>query len=105
MNDRKRRCKEANQQISDSVATAQQQVAAPLLDPFPKKQCLVRSVKVALGAQVVPSTHSQIIPKQTSIDAALSKLVAHAGLRAANNARLTTAIADMCMPITYKIVW
>ena len=31
-----------------------------------------------------------------SIDAALSKPVAHADLRAANNARLTTAIADMC---------
>ena len=30
------------------------------------------------------------------IDAAFSKLVFHANLRAANNARLTTAVADLC---------
>ena len=82
--------------MSDSVATTQQQVAAPLLDSFPKKQCLAGSVKAALGAQVIPHTHSQIILKQMSVDAALSKPVAHADLLAANNARLTTAIADMC---------
>ena len=96
MNDRKRRRKEANQQISDFVATTQQQVAAPFLESFPKKQCVAGYVKAALGAQVIPRTHSRIIPKQMSIDAALSKPVAHADLRAANNARLTTAIADMC---------
>ena len=45
---------------------------------------------------MIPRTHSRSIPKQMSIDAALSKPVAHADLRVANNARLITAIADMC---------
>ena len=38
MNERKRHRKETNQRISDSVATAQEQVAASLIESFPKKQ-------------------------------------------------------------------
>ena len=45
---------------------------------------------------MIPRTHACIIPKQVSIDVALSKPVIHAGLRVANNARLTTAIANLC---------
>ena len=98
MNERKRHRKETNQRISDSVATAQEQVAAVLIESFPKKQCVAGTVKVALGAQVILRTHARLIPRQMSIDAVLSKPVTHVDLWDANNARLTTAIAEIYVP-------
>ena len=95
MQAKKKRRTDAKVQQAVSVATTQQQVAASLLESHPKKKSIAGSLKEALGAQVVPREHKRVIPSQMSIDAALSKPVAHADLRAANNARLTTAIADM----------
>ena len=72
--------KKANQQVGDSVATAQQVVAESLVNSFSKKHCVAEPLKGALGAEVIPRAHERIIPRQMSIDTAHFKPVVHADL-------------------------
>ena len=97
MMEKKRRRKAIHERVGESVAATQQVVAASLISSSSKKQCVSESsVKEALRAEVLPRAHQRMIPSQMSIDAALSKPFVQSDLRAANNSRLTTAIADMC---------
>ena len=77
------------QQIKAFVGTIQEVVAASLIQALLNKQCIA-----GLGTQVIAHTHERIIPGQMSIDAALTRPVIQKDLRAANNAALTTAVAD-----------
>ena len=81
MFERKRQRNQTKQMVGDSVANTQERVVASLIQSFPKKHCVPGSVEGALGVHVIPRTHDLIIPKQMSIDAALSKAVT-AGLPA-----------------------
>ena len=83
MTDKKRRKKAIQEGVGDSVAATEQVVAAELISSSSKKQC-------------VSGLSLKRAPSQMSIDAAFSKNFVQTDLRAANNSRLTTAIADMC---------
>ena len=96
MMNRKRERQETKDMIRQSVLSNQNEVASTLIQDFPKKLCIAGSVSKGLSLEVLPRTHTRIIPKQMSIDTALAKPVVHGSLRSANNARLTTAIADLC---------
>ena len=99
MIEKKRRRKAIHERVGESVAATQHQqvVAASLISSSSKKQCgSESSLKEALRAKVLPRAHQRMIPSQIFIDAALSKLFVQSDLRAVNNSRLTTAIADMC---------
>ena len=64
-------------------------IAESLINSSSKRYCVAaRSLKEALGAEVIPRAHERILPKQMSIDAALLKPFVQVNLRAANNARL-----------------
>ena len=92
MMEKKRRRRLMAQHINASVDSTQEVVAANLIQNSPKKLCIAGIA--GLRAQAIPRTHERIIGGQMSIDAALTKPVVHQDLRAANNAALTTAIAD-----------
>ena len=84
----------SKQQIHESVASTQEVVAANLMQAIPKKQCIAGRGIAGLGTQPITRTHERIIPNQMSIDAALTRPVVQGDLRSANNAALTSAVAD-----------
>lgn len=92
---KKKRRRESMFRVGAAVATTQEAVASTLINSYSKKTCVRGSLQGALGAEVIARTHDRIVPQQMAISTALSKPVVHADLRAANNARLTTAIADL----------
>ena len=96
MNEKKWCRKAIHERVGESVATTQQVVAESIISSSFKKICVSGSLKEALRAEVLFRAHKRIILSQMSIDAALPKQFIQADLRAANNARLTTVVADMC---------
>ena len=78
------------------MVETQDVVAASLQDSYSKKHCVGGSILNLLGAEAIGDSHTRLVPKQMSIDAALTKPVVHGDLRVRNSTNLTTAIVDLC---------